>query len=114
MQSLATLDAIYSPEWEYRYYSYDSNWGEGEEMGSIRNGSGDTFLLFSVHMAVLAKVSHTSILFMESQLMIFIQAFLRNLLKLPKSQPFLPIMLVFVAGKGETNLIGKVLFPITS
>jgi len=32
-----------SPEWESRYYSFDSHWGEGETMGSMRNGSGDSF-----------------------------------------------------------------------
>jgi len=48
MQSLAALDAILSPEWEYRYYSFDKNWSEDEEMGSIRNGSGDdVFVLFN-------------------------------------------------------------------
>ncbi len=48
MQSLAMLDAILSPEWDYRYYSFNSAWGEGERMGSIRNGSGDElFALFS-------------------------------------------------------------------
>jgi hypothetical protein len=25
-QSLATLDAIISPEWDYRYYSFNSKW----------------------------------------------------------------------------------------
>jgi hypothetical protein len=48
MKSLAVLDAIMSPEWEYRYYSYDVEWGAGENMGSIRNGSGDdVFVLFN-------------------------------------------------------------------
>ena len=43
LQSLAVLDLIMSPEWEDRYYSFDSRWGEGETMGSMRNGSGDSF-----------------------------------------------------------------------
>ena len=48
LQSLATLDAIMSPEWEYRYYSFDANWSPGEQMGSMRNGSGDElFALFT-------------------------------------------------------------------
>lgn len=48
MQSLATLDAILSPEWEFRYYSFDAYWGENEQMASIRSGSGDTvFMLFN-------------------------------------------------------------------
>ncbi len=43
LQSLAVLDLIMSPEWEDRYYSFDSHWGEGETMGSMRNGCGDSF-----------------------------------------------------------------------
>ncbi len=33
-QSLAMLDAIMSPEWEYRYYSFNSKWDDGEMMAS--------------------------------------------------------------------------------
>lgn len=41
LRSLATLDTVLSPEWEYRYFSYDPVWSETEHMASIRNGSGD-------------------------------------------------------------------------
>ena len=59
MQSLAALDAIYSPELDYRYYSFDSNWSENEEMGSIRNGSGDTvFVLFNPHGCFVKGYAH--------------------------------------------------------
>ena len=48
MQSLAMLDAIICPDWEYRYFSFNSKWAPGEEMGSLRNGSGDEyFALFN-------------------------------------------------------------------
>jgi hypothetical protein len=44
LQSLATLDAIMSPdEWDARYYSFNSQWSHGEKMGSMQNGSGDEF-----------------------------------------------------------------------
>ena len=43
LQSLAMLDAILCPEWEYRYYSFNSEWAPGEQMGSMRNGCGDDF-----------------------------------------------------------------------
>ncbi|QQS42320.1 MAG: hypothetical protein IPM63_05085 [Acidobacteriota bacterium] len=43
LQSLAVLDAIMSPEWDYRYYSFNANWYENEQMGSMRNGCGDEF-----------------------------------------------------------------------
>ncbi|GAB2958441.1 hypothetical protein GCM10027048_26770 [Hymenobacter coalescens] len=44
-KSLAVLDAINSPEWEYRYYSYNPAWGEGEELFEMRNGEGDEMLV---------------------------------------------------------------------
>jgi hypothetical protein len=40
-RALAMLDAILSPDWQYRYYSFDSRWADGEMMASMRNGSGD-------------------------------------------------------------------------
>lgn len=43
LQSLAMLDAILCEEWEYRYYSFNAHWAEGQMMGSMRDGSGDTF-----------------------------------------------------------------------
>jgi hypothetical protein len=35
------LDAIMSPAWDLRYYSFDSRWADGQMMASMRNGSGD-------------------------------------------------------------------------
>lgn len=44
LQSLAVLDLIMSPDdWDSRYYSFDAHWAEGETMGSMRNGCGDSF-----------------------------------------------------------------------
>lgn len=58
-QSLAMLDAILCPEWEDRYYSFDSGWGPGEEMASMRNGSGDDwFLLLDSTGAALKGFAH--------------------------------------------------------
>src|SRR5437867_3802029 len=60
-QSLAMLDAIMSPEWEYRYYSFNSKWGEAEMMASLRNGSGDEyFILFNPHGAITKGFAHES------------------------------------------------------
>ncbi|MDG6103297.1 hypothetical protein Daura_17460 [Dactylosporangium aurantiacum] len=42
-QALAALDAILSPEWESRYFSFDAHWGPGEQVASMRNGSGDEY-----------------------------------------------------------------------
>ncbi|MCC8154875.1 MAG: hypothetical protein LIP01_12150 [Tannerellaceae bacterium] len=30
-KSIAVLEAIFSPDWESRYYSYNQNWSDGEE-----------------------------------------------------------------------------------
>ena len=59
MQALATLDAIISPEWEYRYYSFNERWDAGESMGSMRNGQGDDlFVLFNAAGAFIKGVDH--------------------------------------------------------
>ncbi|MEU4623926.1 hypothetical protein AB0G04_28625 [Actinoplanes sp. NPDC023801] len=44
-QALAMCDAIMSPAWEDRYYSFDSGWNPDrrEQMASMRNGSGDEY-----------------------------------------------------------------------
>ena len=63
-RSLATLDAILSPEWESRYYSFDSRWGEGELMASMRNGQGDHwFALFTHDGVVLLGLDHEAPMF---------------------------------------------------
>ncbi len=40
-KAISVLDAIISPEWECRYYSYNSKWDKNEECFQMRNGSGD-------------------------------------------------------------------------
>jgi hypothetical protein len=58
-QALAMLDAILCPEWEDRYYSFNAAWGPGEEMASMRNGSGDDwFLLLDSAGAALKGFAH--------------------------------------------------------
>jgi len=60
-QSLAILDAVFSPEWECRYYSFNSKWDEGEMMASMRNGSGDEyFILFNDKGAIIKGFAHES------------------------------------------------------
>jgi hypothetical protein len=61
LQSLAMLDAILSPEWQYRYFSFNSQWSPGEQMGSMRNGSGDDFFaLFNDAGCFLKGFDHES------------------------------------------------------
>lgn len=44
-KAIAVLDAIICPEWEYRYYSYNCQWDDGEEFFEMRNGEGDQMLI---------------------------------------------------------------------
>ncbi len=60
-QSLAMLDAIMSPEWQYRYYSFDALWYTDQMMASMRDGSGDHwFLHFTPAGAFLKGFVHES------------------------------------------------------
>jgi hypothetical protein len=59
LQSMATLDAVLSPDWECRYYSFNSKWANGEQMGSMRNGCGDDFFaLFNSAGCFLKGFAH--------------------------------------------------------
>lgn len=40
-KALAALDLILSPDWQYRFYSFNSHWAEDELMASMRDGCGD-------------------------------------------------------------------------
>lgn len=63
-QSLALLDAIMSSDWQYRYYSFNSKWGDDDEMmASMTDGCGDNFfILFNQHGAILKGFDHESII----------------------------------------------------
>ncbi|MGW0194236.1 hypothetical protein [Nonomuraea sp. NPDC003201] len=47
-RSMAVLEAILSPDWESRRHSFDAGWAPGEEMASMRNGSGDEYSIVFV------------------------------------------------------------------
>jgi hypothetical protein len=58
-RALAMMDAILSPEWQDRYYSFNSQWADGEMMASMRNGSGDHwFALLTSAGVVLHGLAH--------------------------------------------------------
>jgi hypothetical protein len=62
-KAISTLDAIISPEWEYRYFSYQNNWDKelNEECMEMRNGSGDYFfVLFTKDGAIINGQAHES------------------------------------------------------
>jgi hypothetical protein len=48
-----------SPDWEYRYFSFDSKWDLNEMMASMRNGQGDDFfILFNNNGAIIKGFDH--------------------------------------------------------
>jgi hypothetical protein len=58
---MAMLDAILSPEWVYRYFSFDSRWSPGEEMASMRDGCGSEYsIVFSAAGAYARGFDHES------------------------------------------------------
>jgi hypothetical protein len=61
-KALAALELILSPEWEYRYYSFNANWSPSEQMASMRDGSGDEWwLVFHADgWAALKGLAHES------------------------------------------------------
>ncbi len=60
-RTLAVLDAVLSPDWELRYYSFDPAWAEDQEMASMRNGSGDDwFCWFGDPGAAILGFDHES------------------------------------------------------
>lgn len=64
LQSLAALDAIMSPDREYRYHSFDARWAEGRQLGSMRSGSGDGwFALFTPAGAGIVGSAHEAPMF---------------------------------------------------
>lgn len=54
-QSLAILDAIIEPDWEFRYSSFNSKWSAGEMLATVRNGSGDEYFTFFNKDGVIIK-----------------------------------------------------------
>jgi hypothetical protein len=60
-RSLAVLDAILSPVWEDRYYSFNAHWAPGELMASMRNGQGDQwFAAINASGVILFGLDHES------------------------------------------------------
>jgi hypothetical protein len=67
-RALAMLDAIMSPEWEYRYYSFNSHWADDEMMASMRNGVGDHwFALLCPAGAALHGLAHEAPVFRRGE-----------------------------------------------
>jgi len=58
-QSLALLDAILMPDWEYRYFSFNSKWNVGEMMSSMRDGSGNEYFILFCPTGAVGKVFYS-------------------------------------------------------
>lgn len=69
-QSLAVLDAILMPEWEYRYFSFNNSWNDHQAMASMKDGGGSHYyLLFdSKHTTCLGKVFDNHIRLMDGSM----------------------------------------------
>ncbi|MFF3439826.1 hypothetical protein [Streptosporangium sp. NPDC002721] len=62
-RSMAVLEAVLNPEWESRYHSFDAAWRPGEEMASMRNGSGDEYaIVFSAAGAYIRGFDHEAVM----------------------------------------------------
>lgn len=61
-KALAALDLIMSPEWDSRYYSFNSTWSPSEQMASMRDGCGDEWwmVFHSDGWAALKGLGHES------------------------------------------------------
>ena len=60
-RALAAVEAVVSPEWESRYFSFDPAWADDEQMASMRNGSGDDWsITFTPAGAYLRAFDHES------------------------------------------------------
>jgi hypothetical protein len=67
-QSLALLDTILSPDWEYRYWSFNAHWDANQTVASMRNGSGDDlYIMFTPVGAIIKGFAHESVMSPYSQ-----------------------------------------------
>ncbi|MFZ3475002.1 hypothetical protein ACODT3_00995 [Streptomyces sp. 4.24] len=57
-KAMAMLDAVLSPEWEFRYYSYDRRWAPSEELASMKDGSGDDYVIVFSESGVYAQATY--------------------------------------------------------
>jgi hypothetical protein len=56
LQSLAMLETILMADWEMRFFSFNSKWGPGEMMASMRDGQGSEFFFLFNAAGVAGKI----------------------------------------------------------
>ena len=54
-KAISVIDAIIMPEWEYRYYSFNSKWDTNQMMASMRDGSGNSFFSLFTEAGLIIK-----------------------------------------------------------
>lgn len=60
-KSIAAIEAILMEDWNYRYYSYNKNWDQDEEIFEMRDGSGDQMLIhFQKNGTIINGFAHES------------------------------------------------------
>ncbi|MFC5920927.1 hypothetical protein ACFPVS_09370 [Neisseria weixii] len=59
-QRIALLEAVLSPEWGYRYFSFNAHWAPNQMMASMRDGSGSGWfaLIDDYGIAVAARIRY--------------------------------------------------------
>jgi hypothetical protein len=69
-KAISVAEAVLSPDWQYRYYSFNAFWSEGEEFCGMRNGHGDQMLiLFTADGAVINGLSHEHLPISKSEIL---------------------------------------------
>ncbi|MDQ0605096.1 hypothetical protein QF037_009441 [Streptomyces canus] len=56
-KAMAMLGAVLSPEWEFRYHSYDTQWAPSEELASMKDGSGNDYAVVFSESGVYAQAT---------------------------------------------------------
>ncbi|MER5960927.1 hypothetical protein [Streptomyces sp. NPDC002057] len=55
-RGLAMVEAVLSPEWESRYYSFDAHWSETEQLASMKDGEGGEYTIVLSPAGAFARV----------------------------------------------------------
>ncbi|MGW6534329.1 hypothetical protein ACWGBV_08440 [Streptomyces sp. NPDC055051] len=55
-RGLAMLDAVLSPVWEGRYYSFDARWSDTEQLASMKDGQGGEYTIVLSPAGAFARV----------------------------------------------------------
>lgn len=123
LRSLATLDSILSPEWEFRYYSFNFKWDEDTALASIRNGSGDhIFFIFNDFGCLIKGFNHESLMspFQSETISIYpgiVDKIPPDFMKYLQDVSLIPEEISFCIWKKYSDMswqVGEIIFPDTN